>query len=246
MWQTKPHGYGPQQSEPAVWYADTGVSHHIVSNSEAISNAHLYSGTDALMVGNGKKLSIHKIGSFVLSTSNHPLRLKIVLQVPTIQKNLISVSQLTKDNNVFMKFHPSCCFVKDKMTSRVILKGILKDRLYLLQSFDPFNNPMPLQCQSTSEQFLHNSTSDVQSFSNFDSNNVVSYTFECAPSTNSLCTFESVNTMLNSKCSSTSASPYAPYALTTFANLFLNDINIWHLKLGHPNSRVSHSMLSQL
>ena len=84
------------------------------------------------MVGNGKKLSIHSIGSFVLSTSNHPLRLKTVLQVTTIQKNLISVSQLTKDNNVFMEFHPSCCFVKDKMKGRVILKGILKDVLYLL------------------------------------------------------------------------------------------------------------------
>ena len=95
------------------------------------------------MVGNAKKLSIHNIGSFVLSTSNHPLRLKTVLQVPTIQKNLINVSQLTKDNNVFMEFHPSCCFVKDKM-SRVILKGILKDDLYLLQSSNPSNNPVLL------------------------------------------------------------------------------------------------------
>ena len=34
--------------------------------------------------------------------------------------------------------------------------------------------------------------------------------------------------------------------MTTSANLFLNDINIWHLKLGHPNSRVLHSVLSQL
>ena len=171
-------------SEPVVWYADTGASHHIVSNSKAISDAHPYSGTNALMVGNGKKLSIHDIGSSVLSTSNHPLRLKTVLQVPTIQKNLISVSQLTKDNNVFMEFHPSSCFVKDKMTCIVILKGIIKDGLYLLQSSDPSNNPMLLQCQLTSKQFLHNSNSNVQSFSNFDSNNVVSFTSECAPSTN--------------------------------------------------------------
>ena len=166
--------------------------------------------------------------------------------MPTIQKNLISVSELTKDNNVFMEFHPSCCFVKDKMTGRVILKGILKDGLYLLQSFDPSNNPMLLQCQLTSKQFLHNFAFDVQSFSNFDSNNAVSFTSECALSTNSLCTSESVNTMLNSQCSSTSESIYVPYALTTSVNLLLNDINIWHLKLGHPNSRVLHSVHSQL
>ena len=54
-------------SEPTVWYVDTGASHHIVSNSEAISDAHPYSGTNALMVGNGKNLSIHSIGSSVLS-----------------------------------------------------------------------------------------------------------------------------------------------------------------------------------
>ena len=57
---------------------------------------------------------------------------------------------------------------------------------------------------------------------------------------------ESVNTMLNSHCSSTSESLYIPHALITFTNLFLNDINNWHLKLGHPNSRVLHSVLSQL
>ena len=65
--------------EPDVWYADTGASHCIVSNSKAISDAHPYSSIDALMVGNGKKLSIHSIGSSILSTSNHPLRLKSVL-----------------------------------------------------------------------------------------------------------------------------------------------------------------------
>ena len=54
--------------EPAVWYADIGASHHIVFNSEAIYDAHPYSGTDAFMIGNGKKLSIHNSGSSVLST----------------------------------------------------------------------------------------------------------------------------------------------------------------------------------
>ena len=106
------------------------------------------------------------------------------------------------------------------MTSSVILKDILKNGLYLLQSFNPSNNPILLQCQLTSKHFLHNYAFDVQSISNFDSNNVVSFTSECAPSTNSLCTSESVNTMLNSQCYSTSESLHVPHALTTSANLF--------------------------
>ena len=101
-------------------------------------------------------------------------------------------------------------------------------------------------CYNTSKQFLHNSSSNVQSLSKIDSNNVLSFTSECAPSINSLCISESVNTMLNSQCSSPSESLYVPHALTTSTNLFLNDINIWHLKLGHPNSRVLHFVLSQL
>ena len=80
-------------------------------------------------------------------------------------------------------------------------------------SFDPPTTPVLLQCQLTSKQFLHNSASDVQSFSNFDSNNVVTFTSKCAPSTNSLCTSKSVNTMLNSQCSSTPKSLYVPQAL---------------------------------
>ena len=71
-------------SRPTIWYVVTGASHHVVSNSEAISDVHPDSGTDALMVNNGKKLSIHSVSSFVLSTYNHPLRLKTLFQVPTI------------------------------------------------------------------------------------------------------------------------------------------------------------------
>ena len=67
-----------------------------------MSGTHSYTGHDGLMVGNGKKLSIHNIGSSVFTTSSTPLKLKTVLQVPTMQKNLISVSQLTKDDNVIL------------------------------------------------------------------------------------------------------------------------------------------------
>ena len=38
-------------SECDVWYADTGASNHIVSSSDAVSDAHPYTGTDSLMVG---------------------------------------------------------------------------------------------------------------------------------------------------------------------------------------------------
>ena len=114
--------------------------------------------------------------------------------MPTIQKNLISVSQLTKDNNVFMEFHPSCCFVKDKVTGKVVLKGILKDGLYVLQSSDPSNKPVQFQCSLTSKHFLHNSVSDTQSSSHLDINKSVFFTSAGSSSEHSMCNSASVNT----------------------------------------------------
>ena len=63
------------------WYVDTGASTHVVSSTDSQSGTHPYTGPDAFMDGNGKKLSIHNIGSSVLTTYTTPLKLKTVLQV---------------------------------------------------------------------------------------------------------------------------------------------------------------------
>ena len=65
-------------------HVDTGASNHIVSSSDAISDAHPNTITNTLMVGNGKRLFIHSIGSSIISTLTTPLQPKTVLQVPTI------------------------------------------------------------------------------------------------------------------------------------------------------------------
>lgn len=58
-------------------------------------------------------------------------------------KNQLSISKLTHDNNIIIEFDVDCCFVKDKMTGKTLLRGKLKDGLYQLtgsdnQSNDPF------------------------------------------------------------------------------------------------------------
>ena len=55
-----------------------------------------------------------------------------MLHVPNIKKNLISVSQLTKDHNLIAELHADSCFIKDKGSGRVLLRGILRDGLYQL------------------------------------------------------------------------------------------------------------------
>jgi len=57
-----------------------------------------------------------------------------VLHVPNMKKNLISVSQLTRDRDLVVEFNSSSCLIKDKNIGEVLLQGCLKDGLYRLSS----------------------------------------------------------------------------------------------------------------
>jgi histone deacetylase 1/2 len=79
-----------------------------------------FSGSEQVMLGNGQGLPIRSIGSasFTSPCSPHTtLTLKNLLLVPSITKNLISVSQFAKDNQVYFEFHADKCFVKQQDTS---------------------------------------------------------------------------------------------------------------------------------
>jgi len=84
-------------------------------------------------MGNDTGLKISTIGSAHIrsSTSNNNLVLKDLLHVPEITKNLISVSKLCIDNNVFFEFHSNTCYVIHQVTKRVMLQDILKNGLYI-------------------------------------------------------------------------------------------------------------------
>ena len=94
-----------------------------------------YNGNESLTVGNGNRLRIEHVGSGLITTHNNDvLILNEMLHVPAITKNLISISQLTSDNNVVVEFSSSDCCVKEKTTKREVLQGTLKDGLY---QFEP-------------------------------------------------------------------------------------------------------------
>lgn len=87
------------------------------------------------MIGNGEKMPIKHISKINIHTpKNKKLTLNKVLHVPKINKNLLSVSQLTSSNNVEVIFNSSSCFVKDKAIGKVLLLRKLKDGLYCLGS----------------------------------------------------------------------------------------------------------------
>ncbi|KAL2485872.1 Uncharacterized protein Adt_30628 [Abeliophyllum distichum] len=86
-----------------------------------------------MVVGNGTSLQISHVGSKTFDVeSDKTLLLKKLLHVPSIKKNLISVSKLIADNHVSVEFFPNCCVVKDLPTRRVLVQGRLEDGLYQL------------------------------------------------------------------------------------------------------------------
>jgi len=81
-----------------------------------------YSGSSKVVVGSGAGLPNSYIGVF--SLSHDGLSLYWILVVPTVTKNLLSVSQFLVDNNCYFIFNASDFFVReDQTTGRTLLKG---------------------------------------------------------------------------------------------------------------------------
>nr|KYP38387.1 Retrovirus-related Pol polyprotein from transposon TNT 1-94 [Cajanus cajan] len=85
-------------------------------------------------MANGQGTSITSIGSNMFRSPVCPstfLSLKDLLLVPTLSKNLMSVSKFAKDNNVYFVFNPHSCFVKSQDLNETLLEGKLgEDGLY--------------------------------------------------------------------------------------------------------------------
>ncbi|CAA0833005.1 Unknown protein, partial [Striga hermonthica] len=137
------------------WYPDSGATNHLTFDMNNLNIAADYQGNEKVQMGNGKGLNISHYGnSYIISPyqSSTSFTLKNLLHVPKITKNLISVSQLCKDNSVFFEFHPNFCIVKDQETKQILLKGKLDNGLYKFH-LETWKNTLPSQqYQPTAEK----------------------------------------------------------------------------------------------
>ena len=83
-----------------------------------------YSDNGMLVLGDSSQLLISHIGHMNLPTSRS-LKLKNILLVPAITKNLINISKFTLENDVIVEFDSTGCSVKDKKSKVVLLQGKL-------------------------------------------------------------------------------------------------------------------------
>ena len=107
-------------SSDSAWYPDSGATSHMTNDPEGVDTPSLYSGNERVMVGNGQSLSISHTGSVSSLVPHSPLLLSNVLVVPGITKKLISISQLTKENNCKVIFFYYGFIIQDRAT-RVVL-----------------------------------------------------------------------------------------------------------------------------
>ncbi|KAL4324473.1 hypothetical protein GQ457_11G021190 [Hibiscus cannabinus] len=116
------------------WFIDSGASHHVSPNQDLSQGGAAYYGPGKLTVGNGMSLPILHVGNGNLHSSSRPLHLHNVLHVPSVTKNLISVSKLARDNNIFLEFHAKSCLARDEDTRAMLLTGDVVDGLYRFSS----------------------------------------------------------------------------------------------------------------
>lgn len=111
------------------------TTHHITSDLQNL-NIHTedYCGQDQVLVGNDKGLKIHHLDKSIIFSAFKSFFLNQVLHVPHIKKNLLSVYQFTKDNDVYFEFHPSFFCVKDRSSGAIILQGQSDQGLYPLHN----------------------------------------------------------------------------------------------------------------
>ena len=105
------------------WYPDSGATNHCTPDPNNLIIQDIYAKNDQIHMGDGTNLAIQHIGqsTFPSQFSSKLLVLKQLLHVPSISKNLLSVSKFAHDNNVFFEFHYNQCFVKDQVTRTILL-----------------------------------------------------------------------------------------------------------------------------
>ncbi|KAK9048876.1 hypothetical protein SSX86_032155 [Deinandra increscens subsp. villosa] len=137
------------------WLFDSGASHHVTSDLNNLSLHAPYDGTEELVIGDGSCLKITHIGSIIINTSHTPLILTNVLCVPSISKNIISISRLCRDNNLLIQFYSSVFVIKDRASNLPVLQGQAIKGIYEFRSTSLPSQPSVFTLHKATSMLWH-------------------------------------------------------------------------------------------
>ena len=157
-----PHRYGGPESfspfagsqvayyqDPNTWFPDTGATHHMTGDPNALPHPQPYRGPNFVQLGNGDSLNITSTGTIPISLNSIPFSLRNVFLVPSLRKNLLSVARFTHDNNVVLCFFPSFYRIYDLRSGSLLFQGPCRDGLY------PLSLPSPQALTASSSTLWH-------------------------------------------------------------------------------------------
>ena len=105
---------------------DSAATNHVTSDLHNLSLHSPYDGPNSILIGDGTSLRISHFGSTTLS----PFTITNVLCVPSIQKNLVSMSQFCKQHLTFIEFFPSYFSMKDLHMGQTLFQCPNKNDIY--------------------------------------------------------------------------------------------------------------------
>lgn len=120
-----------ESNDPTV-YVGTGANAHMTNNPGMLKHLAPCQGSDKVVVEDGDRLTISHIGDITINSTHGSIKLRDVLVVPSIQKNLPSISQLTKDESCLLRFSNIGFMVKDWKTGTTVATGSKSGNLYAI------------------------------------------------------------------------------------------------------------------
>ncbi|PKU74273.1 Retrovirus-related Pol polyprotein from transposon TNT 1-94 [Dendrobium catenatum] len=116
------------------WYLDSGASSHMTNTTGNLEVYNSYTGHDTVTLGDGRSVPIAHSGSGILPTPDRKLFLSKLLHIPSLAFNLLSISNLVRDNHISITFDEHGFVFKDRSTNQVILEGPCSQGIYKIPS----------------------------------------------------------------------------------------------------------------
>jgi hypothetical protein len=109
---------------------DSGATDHITGELNKMTIRDKYHGGEQVHAANGSGMEISHVGHSTLQSPSHKIHLRNILHVPSANKSLVSINRLTRDNNVFVEFHPKHFLIKEQGTKQTLHRGKCEAGLY--------------------------------------------------------------------------------------------------------------------
>jgi hypothetical protein len=134
--------------QSTTWWLNSGANVHVCSDASLFSSYQVTRDSSVLM-GNGSHASVHGVGMVDLKlTLGKIVQLKNMQHIPSINKNLVSVSLLCRDG--FKVVLESNKFVVSKC-EQFIGKGYVCESLFRFSVSDCYNKSMNNICDGINE-----------------------------------------------------------------------------------------------